>query len=117
MGQIGKISATEAIRAVDWAGGEGDAILSSPQTTSGLALLADYFFFCPCGIFFSFFLYCGAWSQGYLLLTTLVLETSPETIFRLIQAFNWSKNNFGEINIPQGLDWAFHSLSYYSLLV
>ena len=102
---------------MDWVGGEGDAILSSPQTTSGLALLADYFFFCSCGIFFSFFLYCGVWSQGYLLLTTLVLETSPETVFRLIQAFNWSKNNFGEINIPQGLDWAFHSLSYYSLLV
>ena len=74
-------------------------------------------FFCPCGIFFSFFPYYGAWSQAYLLLTTLVLETSPETIFQLIQAFNWSKNNFGEINIPQGLDWAFHSLSYYPLLV
>ena len=102
---------------MDWEGGEGGAILSSPQATSRLASLADYYFFGPRGIFFSFFPYCGAWSQAYLLLTTLVLETFLETIFRLIQAFNWSKNNFGEINIPQGLDWAFHSLSYYPLLV
>ena len=25
----------------------------------------------------------------------------------------WSQNNFGKINIPQGLDWAFPSLSHY----
>ena len=31
----------------------------------------------------------------------------------LIQAFNWSRNNFGEIHIFQGLDWAFPSLSHY----
>ena len=31
-----------------------------------------------------------------------------ETNFPLIQAFlNLSKNNFGEIHISQGLDWAF----------
>ena len=26
---------------------------------------------------------------------------------RLIQGLNWSKNNFDEIHISQGLDWAF----------
>ena len=41
------------------------------------------------------------------------LRTSRETNFRLIQAFNGSKNNFGEILISQGLDWAFPSLSHY----
>ena len=41
------------------------------------------------------------------------LRTSRETNFRLIQAFNWSKNNFGEIQISQELDWAFPSLSHY----
>ena len=25
----------------------------------------------------------------------------------------WSQSNFGKINIPQGLDWAFPSLSHY----
>ena len=30
-----------------------------------------------------------------------------------VQRFNWSKNNFGEIHISQGLDWAFPSLSHY----
>ena len=30
-----------------------------------------------------------------------------------ISNFNWSQNNFGKINIPQGLDWAFPSLSHY----
>ena len=39
------------------------------------------------------------------------LRISRETIFRLIQAFNWFKNNFGEIHISQELDWAFQSLS------
>ena len=48
-------------------------------------------------------------------LTTLnkSLQTSRETNLRLIQAINWSKNNFGEIHICQGLDWAFPSLSHY----
>ena len=32
------------------------------------------------------------------------LRTSRETNFRLIQEFDWSKNNFGEIHISQGLD-------------
>ena len=32
------------------------------------------------------------------------LQTSPEPYFRLIQAFNWSKNNFGESHISQGLN-------------
>ena len=32
------------------------------------------------------------------------LRTSPEPYFRLIQAFNWSKNNFGESHISQGLN-------------
>ena len=41
------------------------------------------------------------------------LRTSREANFRLIQAFNWSKDNFGEIHISQGLDWAFPSLSHY----
>ena len=53
------------------------------------------------------------------LLTTLnkSLRTSLETNFRLIEAFNWSKNNFGEIvHISQGLNWAFLSVSQYSLL-
>ena len=36
--------------------------------------------------------------------------TSRETNFRLIQAFNRSKSNFG---LSQGLDWAFPSLSHY----
>ena len=30
-----------------------------------------------------------------------------ETKFPFIQVFNWSKNNFGEIHISRGLDWAF----------
>ena len=42
------------------------------------------------------------------------LQTSREANFRLIQAFNWSINNFDEIHISQGLDWAFPSLSHYS---
>ena len=36
------------------------------------------------------------------------LRTSPETNFRLILAFTWSKNNFGEIHIVSKrlrLDW------------
>ena len=41
---------------------------------------------------------------------------SPETSFRLIQAYNWSKYNFGEIHISQRRDWAFPSLFHYSLL-
>ena len=42
------------------------------------------------------------------------LRTSREANnFRLIQAFNWSKNNFSEIHISQGLDWVFPSLSHY----
>ena len=41
------------------------------------------------------------------------LRTSRETNFRLIQAFNWSKSNFGEIHISQGLDWTFRSLFHY----
>ena len=28
-----------------------------------------------------------------------------------------AKNSFGEIHISQGIDWAFHSLSHYPLLV
>ena len=32
--------------------------------------------------------------------------TSPETNLWLIQAFNWSKNNFGEIHMSWGLDGA-----------
>ena len=35
------------------------------------------------------------------------LRTSRETNFRLIQAIYWSKNNFGEIHISQGLNWVF----------
>ena len=38
------------------------------------------------------------------------LRTSRETNFRLIQEFNWSKNNFREIHISQGLDWVFPSV-------
>ena len=34
-----------------------------------------------------------------------------ETNFRLIQAFNWSRNTFGEIQITQGIDWSFPSQS------
>ena len=30
------------------------------------------------------------------------LRTSRQTNFRLIQAFNWSKINFGEIHYPKG---------------
>ena len=45
------------------------------------------------------------------------LRTSPETNFRLISKFNWSKNNFGEIHISQGLDWALPYLFHYSLLI
>ena len=41
-------------------------------------------------------------------------QTSPDTNS---QAFNWSKNNFGEIHISQGLDWAFLSLPHRSLSV
>ena len=36
-----------------------------------------------------------------------VLRTSLETNFRLIQALNWSKINFGEIHVSQRPDWAF----------
>ena len=36
--------------------------------------------------------------------------TSLETNLWLIQAFNWSKNNFGEIHMSQGLDRALVSL-------
>ena len=39
------------------------------------------------------------------------LRTSRETNFRLIQAFNWSKNNFGEIHISQEPEWVFPGLS------
>ena len=39
------------------------------------------------------------------------LRTSRETNFRLIQAFNWSKNNFGEIHISQEPEWVFSGLS------
>ena len=28
-----------------------------------------------------------------------------------------AKNSFGEIHLSQGIDWAFHSLSHYPLLV
>ena len=42
------------------------------------------------------------------------LRTSLEANnFWLIQAFNWSKNNFSEIHISQGLDWLFPFLSHY----
>ena len=41
------------------------------------------------------------------------LRTSRETNFRLIQTFNWSKNNFAEIHMSQGLDWVFPFLSHY----
>ena len=30
--------------------------------------------------------------------------------------FNWSKNNFGEIQISQALDWAFPSVPFFSLV-
>ena len=40
----------------------------------------------------------------FLTALTKSLRTSREANFRLIQAFNWSKNNFGEIHISQGLD-------------
>ena len=43
-------------------------------------------------------------------------RSSAEISFRLIQAYNWSKNNFGEIHISQRRDWAFSSLYHYSLL-
>ena len=39
------------------------------------------------------------------------LRTSRETNFRLIQAFNWSENNFGEIHTSQEPEWVFPSLS------
>ena len=49
----------------------------------------------------------------YLTALNKSLRTSRETNFRLIQAFNWSKSNFGEIHISQGLDWTFRSLFHY----
>ena len=56
----------------------------------------------------------STWGCHYVLtVLNKSLPTSRETNFRLIQAFNWSKNNFGEIHISQGLDWAFPSLSHY----
>ena len=45
------------------------------------------------------------------------LRTSPETNFRLIQAFNRSTNNFGEIHVSQRLDWAFLSHSFPLILL
>ena len=45
-GQKGKISASEASPAVVWADGKA-ATLSPPQTSSSLALLADFFPFSP----------------------------------------------------------------------
>ena len=47
------------------------------------------------------------------------LQTSLETNVRLISAFNWSKNIFGEIPIsPKGsVDRAFPSLSHHALLL
>ena len=56
-GQIGKISAKEARRAVAWGGGKAGATFSPPQTTSRLASLADFFLLFP---------HCGACSQAKL---------------------------------------------------
>ena len=61
-GQIEKISAREASRAVAWGGGKG-AALSPPQTTSWLTSPA-IFFFSPTLIFSPFFSKCGAWSEA-----------------------------------------------------
>ena len=36
-----------------------------------------------------------------------VLGPPRKTSFRWIEVCNWSKNNFGEIQISQGLDWHF----------
>ena len=46
-GQIGKIWAKEASRAVAWEGGTGGATFSRPQTASRLASLADIFLLFP----------------------------------------------------------------------
>ena len=56
------------------------------------------------------------WGLLNFLLKTLnkSLRISPDTNS---QAFNWSRNNFGEIHISQGLDWAFLSLPHCSLSV
>ena len=56
-GQIGKMSAKEASRAVAWGRGKGGATFSPPQTTSRLASLADFFLLFPHG---------GACSQAQL---------------------------------------------------
>ena len=62
-GQINKISAREASRAVAWGGGKG-AALSSPQTTCRLP--SPPFFFFAHSDFFSFFLQMRSLVRGYL---------------------------------------------------
>ena len=50
-----------------------------------------------------------------------VILASVDPVLRRVSTlgytFNWSKINFGEIHIYQGLDWAFPSLSHHFLLL
>ena len=63
--------------------------------------------------------YCNGDCLLNSLLTTLnkSLRTSPETNFRLIQLFDRSKNNFGDIHMSPGLDLASPSLSLSPIIL
>ena len=41
------------------------------------------------------------------------IDPALSRVSTLVYAFNRSKNNFGEIHIYQGLDWAFPQKYYY----
>ena len=56
-------------------------------------------------------------SRYYLLTTQIkVCEPIMKPSFDLCQAFNWSKNNFSQIHIFQGLNWAFRAFRAFPSL-
>ena len=64
-GQIGKISASEASRAVAWGKGKGGHPFPSQDYLSA-RFARQFFFFRPRRLFSTFFPQCGAWSQAML---------------------------------------------------